>query len=146
MTEPVELETFDIYSPLLSLDSVHSFSSVCPASPIATGSIVASSVCDISSGTHHVINPSRSSPAFRTTSDKSCAWRPGNKARSNHTATTSCPLTMRKAFHAWWVELDHIRPHLLATSLQTTCTCVCHPEPSHITLSGQQMPAQPLFP
>jgi len=28
-----------------------------------------------------VINPSRTSPAFRTASDKSWAWRPGNEAR-----------------------------------------------------------------
>jgi len=37
---------------------------------------------DISSSTHHVINPSRPSPAFRTASDKSWAWRPGNEATS----------------------------------------------------------------
>jgi len=35
---------------------------------------------DISRGTHHVISPSRPSPAFRTASDKSWAWRPGNEA------------------------------------------------------------------
>ena len=35
-------------------------------------------VRDISSGTHHVINPS---PAFRTASEKSWSWRPGNEAR-----------------------------------------------------------------
>ena len=33
-----------------------------------------------SHGTHHVINPSRPSPAFRTASDKSWVWRPGNEA------------------------------------------------------------------
>jgi len=33
-----------------------------------------------SSGTHHVINPSRPSPCFSTASDKSWAWRPGNEA------------------------------------------------------------------
>ena len=38
------------------------------------------SVRDISRGTHHVINPSRPSPAFYTASDKSWAWRPGNVA------------------------------------------------------------------
>ena len=59
--------------PFLSLNSVFSFCSVCPVSPTAT-------VCDVSSGTHHVINPSRPSPAFCTASDKSWAWRPGNKA------------------------------------------------------------------
>ena len=36
---------------------------------------------DVSRGTHHVINPSRPSPAFRTASDKSWVWRPGNEAR-----------------------------------------------------------------
>jgi len=39
-------------------------------------------VRDVSGGTHHVINPSRPSPAFRTASDKSWAWRPGNEAMS----------------------------------------------------------------
>ena len=39
-------------------------------------------VCDVSRGTHHVINPSRPSPAFCTASDKSWAWRPGNEATS----------------------------------------------------------------
>jgi len=34
-------------------------------------------VRDVSRGTHHVINPSRPSPAFRTASDKS--WGPGNE-------------------------------------------------------------------
>jgi len=33
---------------------------------------------------HHVINPSRPSPAFRTASDKSWAWRPGNEASYDH--------------------------------------------------------------
>ena len=37
-------------------------------------------VRDVSSGRHHVINPSRPSPAFRTASDKSWAWRPRNEA------------------------------------------------------------------
>jgi len=37
-------------------------------------------VRDISHGTHHMINLSRPSPAFRTASDKSWAWRPGNEA------------------------------------------------------------------
>jgi len=37
-------------------------------------------VRDVSSGTCHMINPSRPSPAFRTASDKSWAWRPGNEA------------------------------------------------------------------
>ena len=37
-------------------------------------------VRDVSRGTHHMINPSRPSPAFRTASDKSWAWRPGNEA------------------------------------------------------------------
>jgi len=37
-------------------------------------------VHDVSRGTHHVINPSRPSPTFRTASDKSWAWRPGNEA------------------------------------------------------------------
>ena len=64
-------------SPLLFLNSVHSFCSVCPASQIATGSIV-------SCGTHHVINPSRPSPTFRTARDKSWAWRPGNEASSDY--------------------------------------------------------------
>ena len=31
---------------------------------------------------HHVINPSRPSPTFRTASNKSWAWRPGNEAYS----------------------------------------------------------------
>ena len=39
-------------------------------------------VRDVSHGTHHVINPSRPSPAFHTASDKSWAWRPGNEATS----------------------------------------------------------------
>ena len=72
-----------LFSPftLLSLNSVRSFCSVCPASLIATGSIVASySMWHRSRGTHHMINPSRPSPAFRNASDKSWAWRPGNKA------------------------------------------------------------------
>jgi len=38
-------------------------------------------VRDVSHGTHHMINPSRSSPAFSTASDKSWVWRPGNEAR-----------------------------------------------------------------
>jgi len=33
-------------------------------------------VHDVSCGTYHVINPSRPSPAFRTASNKSWAWRP----------------------------------------------------------------------
>ena len=37
-------------------------------------------VRDISSGTHHVINPSRPSPAFHTASDKCWVWRSGNEA------------------------------------------------------------------
>ena len=38
---------------------------------------------DVSSGTHHVINPSRSSlSTFRTASYKSWAWRLGNQASS----------------------------------------------------------------
>ena len=37
-------------------------------------------VRDVSRGTHHVISPSRPSSAFRTTSNKSWAWRPGNEA------------------------------------------------------------------
>ena len=43
-------------------------------------------VCDISNGTHHMINLSRPfpptppPPAFRTASDKSWAWRPGTEA------------------------------------------------------------------
>jgi len=37
-------------------------------------------VHDVSCGMHHVINPSRPSPAFRTASDKSWAWRPGSAA------------------------------------------------------------------
>ena len=37
-------------------------------------------VRDVSRGTHHVINPSRPSPAFCTARNKSWAWRPGNKA------------------------------------------------------------------
>ena len=37
-------------------------------------------VRDVSRSTHHVISPSRPSPAFRTASDKSWAWRPGNEA------------------------------------------------------------------
>jgi len=44
-------------------------------------------VHDISSGTHHVINPFRPSPAFHTASDKSWAWRPGNEARLYHCFT-----------------------------------------------------------
>jgi len=36
---------------------------------------------DVSSGTHHVINPFRPSPTFRTPSDKSWAWKPANEAR-----------------------------------------------------------------
>jgi len=35
---------------------------------------------DVSSSMHHVINSSRPSPCFRTASDKSWAWRPGNEA------------------------------------------------------------------
>jgi len=38
-------------------------------------------VRDVSRGTHHVINPSRPSPAFRTASNKSWVWRPGNEAK-----------------------------------------------------------------
>jgi len=50
---------------LLSLNSVRSFCSVCPVSPIATGLIIAiATVHDVSSGTHHVIYPSRPSPCF----------------------------------------------------------------------------------
>jgi len=41
---------------------------------------------DISRGTHHMINQSRPSPAFRTASNKSWAWRPGNEARLCHAA------------------------------------------------------------
>ena len=43
-------------------------------------------VRDVSGGTHHVISPSRPSPAFRTASDKSWAWRPGNEATAIPTA------------------------------------------------------------
>ena len=50
-------------------------------------------VRDVSSGTHHVINPSRPSPAFHTTSDKSWAWRPGNEARLS--------LTLLSLLHTW---------------------------------------------
>jgi len=38
-------------------------------------------VRDVSRGTHHVISPSRPSPTFRTASDKSWTWRPGNEAK-----------------------------------------------------------------
>ena len=64
---------------LLSLNSVCSFFSVCPVSPIATWSIMASystwrqqrhASRDKSVQAYH--------PAFRTASDKSWAWRPGN--------------------------------------------------------------------
>ena len=41
-------------------------------------------VRDVSRGTHHVMSPSRPSPAFRTASDKSWAWRPGNEAIFHH--------------------------------------------------------------
>jgi len=40
-------------------------------------------VRDVSCGTHHVINLSRPSLTFCTASDKSWAWRPGNKARDS---------------------------------------------------------------
>ena len=49
---------------------------------------------DVSRGTHHVINPSRPSPAFRTAS---WAWRPGNKARAGRVYLVSFP--------------DHFSPH-----------------------------------
>jgi len=39
-------------------------------------------VRDVSHSIHYVISPSRPSPAFRTASDKSWAWRPGNEAMS----------------------------------------------------------------
>jgi len=45
-------------------------------------------VCDISRGTHQVINPSRPSLTFGTANDKSWAWRPGNEASYNHEPMT----------------------------------------------------------
>ena len=65
---------------LLSLNSICSFCSVCPASPIATGLIVASY-----STWRQLWHASRDKyvqafPHFRTASDKSWAWRPGNEA------------------------------------------------------------------
>ena len=63
-------------------------------------------VCDVSSGTHHMINPSRPSPRFRTASDKSWAWRPGNKANKKEL----------------WVEhhLPMCLPSVYLTSLHVT--------------------------
>ena len=49
---------------------------------------------DVSRGTHHVINPSRPSPAFRTASDKSWAWRPEKEA----TATTHSSVNYYKLY------------------------------------------------
>ena len=47
-------------------------------------------VCDISRSTHHMINPSRPSPAYCTASDKSWAWRPGNEASNTHISEFCC--------------------------------------------------------
>jgi len=53
-------------------------------------------VRDVNSGTHHMINPSRPSPAFRTARDKSWAWRPGNEASQTLVSCTE-GLGMRPA-------------------------------------------------
>ena len=48
--------------------------------------------------THHVICPSRPrrpSPAFRTASDKSWAWRPGNEARGSYVRQYFCVTDFR---------------------------------------------------
>ena len=72
---------------LLSLNSVRSFCSVCPASPIATGLIVASY-----STWRQLRHTSRdkSVQAFPCFSQATRAWRPGNEARFKHCRVKLC--------------------------------------------------------
>jgi len=67
-------------------------------------------VRDVSHSTHHVINPSRPSPAFRTASDKSWVWRPGNEAR------------IRVVLFSGWTSSR--TSHQLYLIFQTFCTFV----------------------
>jgi len=65
-------------------------------------------VRDISRGTHHVINPSRPSPAFRTASDKSWAWRHGNEATHLYIQLVTKPYTYGSSCSKLHVQLHSV--------------------------------------
>jgi len=72
---------------LLSLNSIRSFCSVCPASSIATGSIVAS-YSTWRQQRHASRDKSvQAFPHFRTASNKSWVWKPGNEATGMNLVT-----------------------------------------------------------
>ena len=99
-------------------------------SPIATGWLA--TVCDVSRGTHHVINPSRPSPAFRTASDKSWVWRPGNEATCHCRAPTHLPCTcihtgtIRRFLEHYGDEIDLVV--FVNESSEVTCLKLLLPE------------------
>ena len=63
-------------------------------------------VRDVSSGMHHVINPSRPSPHFSTASNKSWAWRPGNEANAQHVFSKDA---LTKKGHTVLVDVETVR-------------------------------------
>ena len=96
---------------LLSLNSVRSFCSVCPVSPIPTGSIVAS-YSTWRQQWLKKIHPGIPPPAFCTASDKSWAWRPENEATlagvkfilvlSCHIDIVTCTINGDQKPNVWW--------------------------------------------
>jgi len=48
-------------------------------------------------------------------------------------------------WRVWEQDLSVTNSNGHAYFTQAYRSLVCHPEPSHITLSGEEMPAQPLY-
>ena len=81
--------------------------------------MLAMEVRDVSHGTHHVISPSRPSPAFRTASDKSLAWRPGNEAAQH-------PLyTQYQTDQSHYTFLGHLHTHHRHKQIPTADLMYC---------------------
>ena len=93
-------------------------------------------VHDVSRGTHHVISPSRPSPAFHTASDKSWVWRPGNEAKIWSRAATSegkhtgdSTVCCSGAFDTKWAPLSMCLPSDI-----TACDQISQALPLHICI------------
>ena len=90
-----------------------------------------STVCDVSSSTHHVINPSRPSPAFRIASDKSWAWRPENEAscRLHPGMSKLCHITLCEAMYSFKPSLGFISgfPSIISYISITGASSACRP-------------------
>ena len=91
-------------------------------------------VRDVSRSTHHVISPSRPSPAFRTASDKSWAWRPGNEATK-----CSCCIVCVLSVAGYTVITLVLQVQHLSLSLCTALAHECHKSAFYVEVWGNPL-------